>query len=80
MAVDTAAKRMSCIGVALPVPSVLPIPDGDIGDYNRISLVWLYSGIAVVSDALVLSANVAIRLLASATAAIRVTATGDVEL
>lgn len=47
MAVDTRNKRMSLLGLGLPVPSVLPNPDGAFGAADRAQLLWLYSGIAL---------------------------------
>lgn len=46
MALDTQQKRMSAVGVALPVPSLLPIPDGDIDEIDRQICVWFASVIA----------------------------------
>ena len=45
--IDTQAKRMSVIGLNMPVPSLLPEPDGTISDADRQHLLWLYSGIAI---------------------------------
>lgn len=47
MAIDTKGKRMSVIGLNLPVPSLLPEPDGEIASADRQHLLWLYSGIAI---------------------------------
>ena len=47
MAVDTRNKRMSMIGLGIPVPSVLPDPDGTISSSDRAQFLWLYSGIAI---------------------------------
>ena len=49
MAVDTKNKRMSVIGLALPVPSMLPDSDGTIAIADRLHLLWLYSGIAAAT-------------------------------
>jgi hypothetical protein len=49
MAVDTRNKRASCIGVGLPVPSVLPNPDSTIDSNDRQMVTWLYAGIAADS-------------------------------
>lgn len=73
MAVDSRNKRMSLVGFGLPVPRVLPNPDGSLSDgADRGMLLYLYHGIALETTALVpiLEADVAIRL----------TATGDTEL
>jgi len=53
MAVDTRDKRASCIGLGLPVPSVLPQPDGDIDAPDRLQVAFCYAGIAV-AEAIVL--------------------------
>jgi len=42
MAVDTRDKRMSLIGLALPVPRVLPNPDNSITAPDRAMLLFLY--------------------------------------
>lgn len=47
MAVDTRDRRFSMIGIAMPVPSMLPNPDGTIGTQDRAMLLWLYAGIAL---------------------------------
>ncbi|KKM66889.1 hypothetical protein LCGC14_1476700 [marine sediment metagenome] len=51
MSIDTRAKMASIIGLGLPTPSLLPVPDDTIGSADRQHLLWLYSGIdiAVVS-------------------------------
>lgn len=48
MAIDTAVKRYSMMGLASPVPRLLPIPDGTIAPADRIMLLYLYHGIAPV--------------------------------
>lgn len=48
MAIDTRNKRMSMIGFGLPVPSVLPRPDGTIGVIDRSHLLWLYAGFILI--------------------------------
>ena len=93
MAVDSQAKRMSCIGLGLAVPSLLPVADSSVSAPDRLHLCWLYSGIAaaaaVVADylfdgdvavRLTADGNVALRLTADGNAAIRLTADGDIEL
>lgn len=47
MAVDTRDKRMSMIGLAQPVPSMLPDPDGTISNMDQYMLLFLYHGIDV---------------------------------
>ena len=47
MAVDTASKRFSLIGLGSHVPQVLPIPDGAIEIQDRAELLRLYQGIAL---------------------------------
>ena len=47
MAIDTAAKRYSMIGFGSPVPRLLPIPDGTIGNADRAMLLYLYHGISL---------------------------------
>jgi hypothetical protein len=44
MAVDTALKRSSVIGLAAPWVQVLPPPDGSVDDADRVSLAYSYSG------------------------------------
>ena len=83
MAVDSQAKRMSCIGIALPVPSLLPVADSSVSAADRLHLSWLYAGITAAEPAaaaVVQSANVAIRLIASKVAAVRLTATENVAI
>lgn len=43
---NTASKRMAAIGVGLPVPRLLPIPDSTISATDRQWLCWCYVGIA----------------------------------
>lgn len=50
MAVDTAAKRASCIGYGLPFRIALPIPDATIAIGDRQHLVGLYAGIEAASS------------------------------
>ena len=45
MAVDSRDKRMSLIGLAAPVPAVLPNPDGAFSQGDRQQLLWGYPGI-----------------------------------
>ena len=45
MAVDTAIKRASVIGVGSPIPRLLPIPSGTVGAGPRQMLAYLYIGI-----------------------------------
>ena len=71
MAVDSKAKRMSCIGIGLPVPSLLPVADNSVSAADRLHLCWLYSGIA---------ASALADFIVSAIVKIRITASGDVEL
>jgi len=81
MAVDTKNKRMSVIGLALPVPSMLPDSDGTIGVSDRLHLLWLYSGIAATTPAkFIVSATVKIRALASMALTIRSTASAEVDV
>ena len=51
MAVDTRDRRMSMLGLAQPVPSMLPNPDGTIGTQDRAMLLWLYHGITLDTPA-----------------------------
>ncbi len=44
MAVDTRSKRMSLIGLGVPVPNVLPNPDTSIGQGDRLHFLQCYSG------------------------------------
>jgi hypothetical protein len=53
MAVDTAAKRYSLIGLASPAPRLLPIPDGAIEATGRAMLLFLYAGITLATPAVV---------------------------
>ena len=81
MAIDTKNKRMSVIGLALPVPSMLPDSDGTIAIADRLHLLWLYSGIAAATPAVfVVSAIVKIRALASMAVKIRETASAEVDV
>ena len=43
MAVDSRNKRMSLIGLALPVPMLLPDPDGTIASIDRLQLLACYA-------------------------------------
>ncbi len=46
MAVDTRNKRMSFIGLNIPVPDVMPDPDGAFNSANdRAMFIWLYFGL-----------------------------------
>lgn len=45
MAIDTANKRMSCIGIALPAPQCFAVPDGAVDDGDAQSVALCYSGI-----------------------------------
>jgi len=47
MAVTTRDKRMSLIGFGVPIPTVLPNPDGTIGTLDRFMFEWLYAGITL---------------------------------
>jgi len=80
MAVDSKAKRMSCIGVGLPVPSLLPVADSSVSAADRLHLSWLYAGIEAQVGKLIVSAIVKIRLIASQAVAFRQTASAEVEL
>lgn len=42
MAIDTAGKRFSMIGLGSPVPRLLPIPSGDFDAADRAMLLYLY--------------------------------------
>lgn len=48
MAVDTANKRYSMIGIGSPVPRLLPVPDGAFDAADRSMLLYLYHGITPV--------------------------------
>jgi hypothetical protein len=70
--IDTRDKRMSLIGFGLPVPRVLPDPDGDVAVADRPQLLFLYAGLTLelpveVPDVPVYEADVAIRLTATIT-------------
>lgn len=67
MAVDTANKRYSVIGLGIPVPSLLPVPDGSITDEDKLHLIYLYSGISAQVAAIRLSQTVNARFRGSAT-------------
>ena len=56
MAIDTAAKRMSLIGLALPVPRLLPAPDGEIDTSDRKALAYLYVSYTLCEVAVTLKA------------------------
>lgn len=45
MAIDTAAKRSSCLDHEEVWQFGMPLPDGAIGQGDRQHLVWTYSGI-----------------------------------
>lgn len=50
MAIDTAAKRKSCIGLATPFNRPGVIPDGsDLSASQRLHTDYLYSGIAAAA-------------------------------
>lgn len=42
MVIDTRDKRAAAIGVFSPVPSVLPNPDGTIGNFDRFQVAYSY--------------------------------------
>lgn len=67
MAVDTANKRYSMIGLGAPVPSLLPVPDGSITGVDKLHLIYLYSGISAQVVAVRLSKMVNARFRGSAT-------------
>ena len=46
MAVDTATKRYSMLGIDLPFVRLYPVPDGTVSATDRQQFVWKYSGIA----------------------------------
>lgn len=46
MAIDTALKRLSAINVGSPWRSLLPLPDGTVGQPDRQVVPFMYSGIA----------------------------------
>jgi len=50
MAFDTINERFGMIGLGLPVPSVLPFPDGSLDNAaDRRQLLWLYPGTLVAT-------------------------------
>lgn len=53
MAIDTATKRCSVIGVGSPVPRLLAVPDGAIAAQDRQELAFLYWGIAATTPVVV---------------------------
>jgi hypothetical protein len=53
MAVDTANKRMSVVGFALPFRTVAPIPDGSLAAVaDREQVAHSYAGIAASAPAI----------------------------
>jgi len=54
MAVDSAAKRYSMIGLGSPVPRLMVPPGGSVGEMARRVLLYLYAGIALDAPAAVL--------------------------
>jgi len=65
MAVDTASKRYSIVGLGIPWRGLMPEPDGTIGTADRAHFLTLYAGIALDLPSAViytiLSAAVALR-------------------
>lgn len=49
MAIDTAAKRSSCLDHEEVWQFGIPLPDGTIGQGDRQHLIWTYSGILAIS-------------------------------
>jgi len=47
--IDTRQKRMSLIGLSLPVPSLLPPGDGTFSTQDKLQFLWLYAGLMVVA-------------------------------
>ena len=47
MAIDTAAKRSSCLDFEEVWTAGIPLPDGAVGQADRQHLLWSYSGILV---------------------------------
>lgn len=60
MAIDTAAKRSSCLDHEEPWQWGTPLPDGAIGQGDRQHAIWSYSGILVSAPAVVTLAVVRI--------------------
>lgn len=52
MAVDTAQKRFSMMGLGSPIPSMVSVPTGSVAAAMRADLVYLYSGITLQLQAL----------------------------
>jgi len=47
MAIDTASKRYSLIGLCSPVPQLMNVPSGSVDVFARQSLLFLYVGIEI---------------------------------
>ena len=63
MAVDTANKRYSMITLTSPTPFMLPVPDGTIGDADRLMFLHLYHGISISAQAAVTAGSVVLGTL-----------------
>lgn len=50
MAIDTAQKRYSLIGLGSPTPRLLPIPQGRLGADDRALLLFLYTGFTAEAE------------------------------
>ena len=68
MAIDTAAKRSSCLDFEEVWTAGIPFPDGAVAQADRQHLLWSYSGI-LVSPAAVSVPGLATLLDAARTAA-----------
>jgi len=51
MAIDTAAKRLSCLDFEEVWAEAIPIPDGTISQADRQHLIWSYAGILAAAVA-----------------------------
>lgn len=79
MAVDTAAKRYSLVGLAAPVPSLLPIPDGTVEAADRAHLLWLYSGIALGTPTVAVAVAGTVRGVGSVGTVLGVSTVGTIQ-
>lgn len=80
MAIDTAAKRASVFGIAVPALLVLPFPDGAVDAGDRLHVDWLYRGIAASTPVPVLIGSVTLTPSLSGSTSLAPVLTGSVEL
>ena len=77
MAIDSAAKRLSCLDYEEVWAEALPWPDGSVDTADRVHLIWSYAGTsfvvldvpgcATVTDALAFTATITDALAFTAT-------------